>query len=1193
MKRALVIASLLFVLGSGAVLVWQYRPIRNTFYTDADSIREPLGKVAPRDILWQPPVELPKQINSDADDYEPRMSADGLTLYFVRGKAGRNADIFVSTRSVRGWSEPEALSEVNSAADDLGPEPAADGETLYFYSNRDGGAGGYDLWVARRGDDGWHSPVNLGPAVNTEYNDYGPAVSPSGKTLYFASNRPAASDAKQPDPNAWTATLREDLFHRTYDLYSAEFTDAGLQPAAPLSGLNTTSNEGAPSVSPFGDFLYFASDRPGGEGGFDLYRARRLRGLFQTPVNLGATLNTPANELDPGLSLGGYRLDFSSDRRAEGADGTAPREYNIYQTTSREVFSESEELSRASIDWMGLWRAIGPNLLWALLALLLLLAMIRLVGGMRHRRLSLIMKCLLASLAAHLLLMLLFNTMEVASTIAGELGKGRKGPIQIALTPGGGGQSITAQIRGGIGEMSASSPPPAMASMLMPAPLTVETPNATPVPFAAPPASTVRADLPDAVVSARDAAALPRIALTAVRTIDPPKQTSGLEFPEMETAEPIRRGDAAEAVPTPASSMVRAASPIADAPIAARMDITTPGATRIAAAPQAPIVRSAEAAVSRTVVFPAGGTSVSSLIGSPAKFESSPLETGSPVQVGETSFAAPVSASAPGVQAKLGSAVTKTTEPGSGGLIALPRASGSSTGGSLAGGVSISDTPAGRIAVFAGAASRSDVQAGIVGARPDIPLSEPGEKLQPFGGAEGGTGVGVPGPVGSTTGRAALASDFAPAGAGSRVELALPSGEGRGTGSGPSLAGSASVGDAPIDRTGGTLASGPSTVKLKHPGELEVSVGLPKADAPVAARIDVGPNKGATFAPTASNPIPVSTPAVTGLVASSHSRPLPVPAGSSAMSPSVGPPVLGSMPSSGSPVVRASNLGTSPNFHAKPGAATVELSLPSELQPPDDAAREQVAGDTLDSDDRAKGGAKTGRSLDPSTDEVLGVIRGKVTDAQTRLPIGQAAVRLDLPDRSAVAAITGPDGSYVLYTPQVPDFFALSASIEGFVPKSVNVERARLVGRTIVQDFALERATSAILATEAVPDVHHLGDNRFDGTINSQFQKQSEGSEFTIHFDLSESQLPPKFNRAQVRLMAKGVQRNHRIVINDNTLSRRLNQAPEDGSFGEFRASFEPSILRAGRNTLQIIAAPSSDDIDDFEFVNVQVRLAP
>ena len=72
---------------------------------------------------------------------------------------------------------------------------------------------------------------------------------------------------------------------------------------------------------------------------------------------------------------------------------------------------------------------------------------------------------------------------------------------------------------------------------------------------------------------------------------------------------------------------------------------------------------------------------------------------------------------------------------------------------------------------------------------------------------------------------------------------------------------------------------------------------------------------------------------------------------------------------------------------------------------------------------------------------------------------------------------------------------------------------------------------------------------------------------------------------------AAGYKPLHRIVINGETLDDRLDDAPSDGSFGEFVAWFDVSILRDGQNTLEIIAKPSSVDIDDFEFVNVRVRL--
>ena len=463
MKRLIIGSSVLLLVTLSAVAVWRMTPIRRTFYTDADSIRVPIASAPVRDILWQPPVDLADTINTDGDDYEPRLSADGMTLFFVRGKAGRNADIYVALRSPDGWTDPQPLNGVNSEADDLGPEPAPDGESLYFYSNREGTHGGFDLWTARRTVDGWGDVSNLGPLVNSEFNDYGPAITPDGATLYFSSNRPQPTDYDEPDPSAWPATLREDLYYRTYDLFAAAVTERGMGSAVTVASLNTPFNEGAPAVSSYGDFLYFASDRPGGEGGFDLYRARRLDGAHEPATNLGGAVNTAANELDPALSLGGYALHFSSDRPkddANPADAATPspqsqRNYDLYRTTSREVFLETDEQGRPPIDWAALWRTIGPNLLWALLALLLLLLMLALFRSMQERRVSLLAKCLLASLAAHLLMLLLFNAWEVAASLAGEFR--RRGPIRVALASPMTGDHLAAQIRGNLTEVT---PPP-------------------------------------------------------------------------------------------------------------------------------------------------------------------------------------------------------------------------------------------------------------------------------------------------------------------------------------------------------------------------------------------------------------------------------------------------------------------------------------------------------------------------------------------------------------------------------------------------------------------------------------------------------------------------------------------------------------------------------------------------------------
>ena len=83
-------------------------------------------------------------------------------------------------------------------------------------------------------------------------------------------------------------------------------------------------HEGAPCVPPVGDFLYFASNRPGGHGRFDLYRCRlKDDGTLSAPENLGKQVNTAANETDPQLAVGGFHLYFSSDR--DGPRPTARR----------------------------------------------------------------------------------------------------------------------------------------------------------------------------------------------------------------------------------------------------------------------------------------------------------------------------------------------------------------------------------------------------------------------------------------------------------------------------------------------------------------------------------------------------------------------------------------------------------------------------------------------------------------------------------------------------------------------------------------------------------------------------------------------------------------------------------------------------------------------------------------------------
>jgi hypothetical protein len=138
------------------------------------------------------PVNL-TQINSTAWDSAPTLSSDGLTLYFMSDRAGGvgDSDIWYATRTSTSdvFGTPQNLAQVNSSAVEASPALSADGLKLYFNSNRPGGAGGQDIWMATRADTSspFGAPVNLAE-VNTAANEQGPEPSADGQTLYLNVN---------------------------------------------------------------------------------------------------------------------------------------------------------------------------------------------------------------------------------------------------------------------------------------------------------------------------------------------------------------------------------------------------------------------------------------------------------------------------------------------------------------------------------------------------------------------------------------------------------------------------------------------------------------------------------------------------------------------------------------------------------------------------------------------------------------------------------------------------------------------------------------------------------------------------------------------------------------------------------------------------------------------------------------------
>ena len=144
---------------------------------------------------WYGPMNIPGYVNSANWESQPSLSADGKTLYFVRGIKGdrtNNSDIYVSQLQEDGtWGRPERLPDhVNTNKTEESVHIHPDGRTLYFASKGHPGMGGSDLYITRKNANGeWSIPENLGYPINTKYDENSLMVSAEGEIAYFASDR--------------------------------------------------------------------------------------------------------------------------------------------------------------------------------------------------------------------------------------------------------------------------------------------------------------------------------------------------------------------------------------------------------------------------------------------------------------------------------------------------------------------------------------------------------------------------------------------------------------------------------------------------------------------------------------------------------------------------------------------------------------------------------------------------------------------------------------------------------------------------------------------------------------------------------------------------------------------------------------------------------------------------------------------
>lgn len=139
------------------------------------------------DGKWSAPVNITPELQSDGDFYISCLSADGKLLFLSKDD-NYNSDIFVSTSNGTVWSSAVKLNKnINTKYWESHGFISETGSQLIFASDRPGGFGGLDLYVSNKVNGDWGPAVNLGPEINTQFNEDRPFLVNNGKTLFFSS----------------------------------------------------------------------------------------------------------------------------------------------------------------------------------------------------------------------------------------------------------------------------------------------------------------------------------------------------------------------------------------------------------------------------------------------------------------------------------------------------------------------------------------------------------------------------------------------------------------------------------------------------------------------------------------------------------------------------------------------------------------------------------------------------------------------------------------------------------------------------------------------------------------------------------------------------------------------------------------------------------------------------------------------
>lgn len=254
-------------------------------------------KFAPNVVSTKEEYEFGSVFNKDATEFFYGVNVNGKD------------EIRYSRLTGESWSPPTTLLEYSAYVYN-DPFLSPDEDRLYFISRRatDGKSEpkDYDIWYVERQENGWSEPINAGPQINSDQNEYYISFTRHGD-MYFSSNKRG----------------------NNFDIYTSQFLDGEFQEPTRLGdAINTPDYEADVFIDPDESYIIFCARRKEGFGRGDLYISfKQADGSWAPSKNMGEQINTEGHELCPFVSKDGKYLFYTSNEDIYWVDARILEQY--------------------------------------------------------------------------------------------------------------------------------------------------------------------------------------------------------------------------------------------------------------------------------------------------------------------------------------------------------------------------------------------------------------------------------------------------------------------------------------------------------------------------------------------------------------------------------------------------------------------------------------------------------------------------------------------------------------------------------------------------------------------------------------------------------------------------------------------------------------------------------------------------